>query len=85
MVPTAKEVRALNAALRPTDRRAASRRRAADLAGQWGIKLDSDGDASIVDISRTGVRLETRIDLNPGSLVNLELIGMEGSCPSVPA
>jgi hypothetical protein len=79
VVPTAKEVRALNAALRPTDRRAASRRRAADLAGQWAIKLDSDADASIVDISRTGVRLETRSDLNPGSLVNLELIGMEGS------
>jgi hypothetical protein len=79
VVPTPKEVRALNAGLRPTDRRAASRRRAADLAGQWSIKLDSDGEASIVDISRTGVRLETRADLNPGSLVSLELIGMEGS------
>ena len=79
VVPTAKEVRAVNAALRPTDRRAAARRRAADLAGQWSIKLDSDGDASIVDISRTGVRLETRSDLNPGSLVTLELIGLEGT------
>ena len=37
------------------DRRRASRRRAADLAGQWGIKLESDGEVSIVDISRTGV------------------------------
>jgi hypothetical protein len=79
VVPTAREVRALNAALRPSDRRAASRRRAADLAGQWGVKLDSDGSASIVDISRTGVRLETATDFNPGSVIDLELIGMEAS------
>ncbi len=79
VMPSAKEVRALNAALRPSDRRAASRRRAADLAGQWGVKLDSDDSASIVDISRTGVRLETATDLNPGSVINLELIGMEAS------
>jgi CheY-like chemotaxis protein len=79
VVPTTKAVRALNAALRPSDRRAASRRRAADLAGQWGVKLDSDGSASIVDISRTGVRLETATDLNPGSVITLELIGIEAS------
>lgn len=79
VVPTAKEVRALNATLRPADRRAALRRRAADLAGEWGVKLDTDDSASIVDISRTGVRLETATDLNPGSLINLELIGMEAS------
>jgi CheY-like chemotaxis protein len=79
VVPTAKQVRALNAALRPSDRRAASRRRAVDLAGQWAVKLDSDDSASIVDISRTGVRLETATDLNPGSVINLELIGIEAS------
>lgn len=79
VVPTAREVRALNAALRPSDRRAASRRRAADLAGQWGVKLESDDSARIVDISRSGVRLETATDLNPGSLINVELIGMEAS------
>ena len=79
VVPSAREVRALNASLRPSDRRAATRRRAADLGGHWGIKLDPPADASIVDISRTGVRLETSIDFNPGSLINLEVIGMENS------
>lgn len=79
VVPSAREVRALNAALRPSDRRAATRRRAADLGGHWGIKLDPPADASIVDISRTGVRLETSMDFNPGSLINLEVIGLEKS------
>jgi CheY-like chemotaxis protein len=79
VVPSAREVRALHAALRPSDRRTATRRRAADLAGHWGIRLDPPADASIVDISRTGVRLETRIDFDPGSLINMEVIGMEDS------
>ena len=79
VVPSAREVRALNAALRPSDRRTATRRRAADLAGHWGLKLDPPAEATIVDISRTGVRLETSIDFSPGSLINLEVIGMENS------
>ena len=79
VVPSAREVRELTAALRPPDRRTATRRRAADLAGHWGIKLDPPADASIVDISRTGVRLETSVDFNPGSLINVEVIGMENS------
>ena len=37
-IPTAQDLRALNS-LRPADRRRASRRRAADLAGQWGLRL----------------------------------------------
>ena len=37
------------------------------------------GDARIVDISCTGVRLETSIRLQPGNLIDLEVIGIEGS------
>ena len=78
MLPTAQDLRALKA-LRPPDRRRTARRRAADLAGQWGIRLSPDGDASIVDISSSGVRLETSIRLQPGALIDLELVGIEGS------
>ena len=49
-IPTPQDLRALKS-LRPSDRRRASRRRAADLAGQWGLKLGADGEASILDIS----------------------------------
>jgi hypothetical protein len=77
-IPTAQDVRVLKS-LRPSDRRRALRRRAADLAGQWGLKLGSDGEASILDISCSGVRLETSTPLHPGNLIDLEVIGMEGS------
>jgi hypothetical protein len=77
-IPSAQDLRALNS-LRPADRRQATRRRAADLAGQWGVRLGQDGDASIVDISCTGVRLETSTRLHPGNLIDLEVIGIEGS------
>jgi hypothetical protein len=77
-IPTPQDLRVLNS-LRPSDRRRASRRRAADLAGQWGLRLGPDGDASIVDISCSGVRLETTTRLHPGNLIDLEVIGMEGS------
>ena len=76
-IPTGKDLRDLNS-LRPADRRRASRRRAADLAGQWGVRLSPGGDARIVDISCSGVRLETSFRLQPGSLIDLEVIGMEG-------
>ena len=79
-IPTAEDLRGLNL-LRPADRRRASRRRAADLGGQWALRLSPHGDASILDISSTGVRLETSTQLYPGHLVNLELIGMGGSHP----
>ena len=80
LVPTARDVRALTSAIQmPSDRRRAMRRRAADLAGQWGVRLTPDGDASIVDISRTGVLLETSTKLSPGSLINLEVLGVEDS------
>ena len=79
-VPSAQDLRGLNL-LRPADRRRASRRRAADLAGQWALRLSPDGDASILDLSSTGVRLETSAELYPGRLINLELIGVEGSHP----
>jgi CheY-like chemotaxis protein len=77
-IPTPQDLRALKS-LRPSDRRRASRRRAADLAGQWGLKLGADGEASILDISCSGVRLETSTRLHPGNLIDLEVIGMEGS------
>jgi hypothetical protein len=79
-IPTAQDLRALNY-LRPADRRRASRRRAADLAGQWALKLSPHGDASILDLSSTGVRLETSTELYSGHLIDLELIGMEGNHP----
>ena len=76
-IPTAKDLRDLNS-LRPADRRRASRRRAADLAGQWGVRLSPGGDARIVDISCSGVRLETSIRLQPGSLIDLlSVAGLE--------
>jgi len=77
-IPTPQDVRTLKS-LRPSDRRRAFRRRAADLAGQWGLKLGSDGEASILDISCSGVRLETSTPLHPGNLIDLEVIGIEGS------
>jgi CheY-like chemotaxis protein len=79
-IPTAQDLRALNS-LRPADRRRASRRRAADLAGQWALRLSPHGDASILDISSSGVRLETSTRLHSGGLIDLELIGIEGSFP----
>lgn len=79
-VATAGDSRALSAALWiPADRRRAARRRAADLAGQWAIKLDPYGDASLVDISCTGVRFETSTRLNAGSLIDLEVLGIDDS------
>jgi len=77
-ISTPQDLRALKS-LRPSDRRRALRRRAADLAGQWGLKLGSDGEASILDISCSGVRLETSTRLHPGNLIDLEVIGMDGS------
>lgn len=80
LLPTARDVRALTATIQmPSDRRRAMRRRAADLAGQWGVRLTPDGDASIVDISRTGILLETSTKLSPGSLIDLEVLGVEDS------
>ena len=77
-IATAQDLRALNS-LRPPDRRRASRRRAADLAGQWGVRLTPGGDARIVDISCSGVRLETSTRLQPGNLIDLEVVGIEGA------
>jgi CheY-like chemotaxis protein len=79
-IPTTRDLRPGNV-LRPADRRRASRRRAADLGGQWALRLGPDSDASILDISSTGIRLEANTRLYAGHLVNLELIGMDGSHP----
>jgi hypothetical protein len=68
----------------PSDRRRSSRRRATDLAGQWEIRLPAGGDVNIVDISRLGALLETNSKLIPGSLVDLQVLGLERSV-SVPA
>jgi hypothetical protein len=51
------------------------------LAGQWALRLGPDGDASILDISSSGIRLETSTQLHSGRLIDLQLIGMEGSHP----
>jgi hypothetical protein len=79
VVPTAREVRAANSVLRPADRRRASRHRPVDLAGQWAVRLQGGGEASLVDISRAGVRLETSTRLNPGRLISLEVVGVEST------
>ena len=71
VVPSAKEVRALNAALRPTDRRAASRRRAADLAGQWGSSSAPTATPASWTSHARGCGSRRSTDLNPGSLIDL--------------
>ena len=68
----------------PRDRRRASRRRAGDLAGQLKIVLPAGGDVSLVDISRLGALLETSSKLSPGSLINIQVLGLEDRI-SVPA
>lgn len=79
-IARAAECQTLGSPLRiPSDRRRATRRRAADLAGQWAIKLNPYGDASLVDISCTGVQFETSTRLNAGSLIDLEVLGIDDS------
>ena len=79
-VARAGECQTLSSPLRiPADRRRAARRRAADLAGQWAIKLNPYGDASLLDISCTGIRFETSTRLNAGSLIDLEVLGLDDS------
>jgi hypothetical protein len=58
-----------------TDRRRARRRTAADLPGLWAVRLPLGPEAKVVDISSTGVLVETSFKLSPGSTVDLQVLG----------
>ncbi len=58
-----------------TDRRRARRRRAADLPGLWAVRLPLGPETKVVDISSTGVLVETGIKISPGSTLDLQLLG----------
>jgi hypothetical protein len=60
-----------------TDRRRARRRTAADLPGLWAIRLPLGPDAKVVDISSTGVLVETVSKITPGSTLDLQLVGQD--------
>jgi hypothetical protein len=57
----------------PRDRRRASRHRASDLPGSLRARLAASGDITLVDISSSGVLLETKKELAPGSIVHLQM------------
>jgi hypothetical protein len=58
-----------------TDRRRARRRPATDLPGLWAVRLPLGPDAKVVDISSTGVLVETSFKLSPGSTIDLQVLG----------
>jgi CheY-like chemotaxis protein len=57
------------------DRRRARRRRSEDLPSLWAIRLPSASDVGVVDISTSGVLLETTSKFSPGTTVDLQLVG----------
>jgi CheY-like chemotaxis protein len=58
-----------------TDRRRARRRRAAELPGLWAVRLPLGPEAKVVDISSTGVLVETSIKISSGSTLDLQVLG----------
>jgi len=58
-----------------TDRRRARRRPAADLPGVWAVRLPLGPEARVVDISSTGVLVETSSKITPGSTLDLQVLG----------
>lgn len=57
------------------DRRRARRRRGSDVATLWGVRLPWGDQARVVDISTSGVLLESAVKITPGSTVDLQLLG----------
>jgi CheY-like chemotaxis protein len=59
------------------DRRRARRRRLEDLPLRWQLKLAGASDINIVNISTSGVLLETATQLVPGCIVDVQLLGQD--------
>lgn len=66
------------------DRRRARRRRLEDLPSRWQLTLPGASHVNIVNISRSGVLLETGIHIVPGSILDLQILGQDRNL-SVPA
>ena len=68
----------------PGDRRRARRRACGDVPWLWTVKLAGGSQVNVIDISSTGVLLETASRLADGSTVDLQLLG-EDTNVTVPA
>jgi CheY-like chemotaxis protein len=68
----------------PADRRGARRRARGDVPWLWSVKLPGGSQVSVVDISTTGVLLETASRMTDGSTVDLQLVGQDTNV-TVPA
>jgi hypothetical protein len=66
------------------DRRRAQRRRGTDVPSLWTIRLPWGDAVRIVDISNSGVLLESGSKVSPGTTIDLQLLG-EGTNIFVPA
>ncbi|MGH9311597.1 MAG: PilZ domain-containing protein [Vicinamibacterales bacterium] len=60
-----------------SDRRRARRRTAAELPWLWTVKLPSGAEAKLVDISSSGVLIETISKITPGSTFDLQVLGQD--------
>jgi CheY-like chemotaxis protein len=58
-----------------SDRRRARRRPATEVPGLWAVRLPLGPEAKIVDISTTGVLVETSSKITPGSTLDLQVLG----------
>jgi CheY-like chemotaxis protein len=68
----------------PADRRGARRRASGELPWLWSVKVPGGSQVSVVDISSTGVLLETASRMTDGSTVDLQLLGQDTNV-TVPA
>ncbi len=68
----------------PGDRRRARRRACGDVPWLWTVKIAGSFPVNVVDISSTGVLLETTSRLTDGSTVDLQLLG-EDTNVTIPA
>ncbi len=58
-----------------TDRRRARRRPATELPGLWAVRFPLCPEAKVVDISSTGVLVETSSKISPGGTLDLHVLG----------
>ena len=80
LVPANQKDRTLTSAFQlPRDRRRASRHRASDLPGSLTARLSASGDITLVDISSSGVLIETKKELAPGSIVHLQMQNVDAN------
>ena len=57
------------------ERRRARRRRREEMPWLWAVKLPWGSDVRVLDMSSTGMLIETAAALNPGGCVDLKMIG----------